>query len=48
MWTRRCRKVEFDLINRQTLEARVQLDLDVAVGREKVVLECRRSRRRAA
>lgn len=32
------RKVEFDLINRQTLEARVQLELDVTVGREKIVL----------
>lgn len=31
------RKVEFDLINRHTLEVRVQLDLDVAVGRAKVV-----------
>lgn len=31
------RRVDFDLINRQTLEAKVQLELDVTVGREKIV-----------
>lgn len=31
------RRVELDLINRQTLEARVQLGLDIVVGREKVI-----------